>query len=242
MTKTGPKYSVIAVVTLLLLISGVFHSVVHAQVYTPYAAGYSDPYAASYYSAYTGYAGGAYSQYQYPSYSYPTYYSNNYSYPSTYSQSYPAYNNGWTSSYSQPTYSQYQYPQYQNQYQTPSYQYQYPSYPYPTYQYPQSYDLPLTVSCAPTLSTIEVGNPVTWSASAYGGVGSSPYSSGHNYTFAWTGESIVPRNANLATAYYLSPGVKTATVTVYSDGQTATQNCGTVFVSGRYIPSLWGAY
>ncbi|MES2216397.1 MAG: hypothetical protein V4481_03810 [Patescibacteria group bacterium] len=234
MTKTGLKYSVIAIVAFLLLISGVFPSFVQAQVYD-----------------YQGYGGSAYSAYQYPTYSYPSYYSSNYSYPTTYSQSYPAYNNGWTSSYGQPVYSgysQYQYPQYQSQYQTPSYQYpnyqqyqnQYPSYSYQPYQYPQYTDLPLTVTCAPTLTTVEVGTPVTWSASAYGGIGNSYNGSGNSYTFVWTGESIVPRNANLATAYYLSPGIKTASVIVYSNGQTVTESCGTVLVTGRYIPSLWG--
>ena len=182
-----------------------------------------------------GYSGNYYDSSQYPYYT-PTIYGQGYSYP-TYS--YPSYSypynsyNGWytpSSGYSNPysTCATYCYP----------YNYQY-SYPYYNNYNQYYYNQPLSVTCSPTVSTVEVGNPVTWSATASGGPGNYWGSNG-NYTFTWSGESIIPRNSNLATAYYNTPGLKTAAVTVYSNGQTVTQNCGTVSVTSRYIPRPWG--
>ncbi len=130
------------------------------------------------------------------------YYTNYSSAPSspTYSYNYnpaPVYTYGSTYSY----------------YSQPSYQ---PVYSQPVY-YSQPAYTPVYVSCSADTSYATVGSPVTWSAYASGGNG--------YYTYSWSGTDGFYGNGQYAYYNYQYPGYKTASVTVYSNGQTYTQGC-----------------
>ncbi len=74
----------------------------------------------------------------------------------------------------------------------------------------------LTVSCYANPSSPYVGNQVTWYANASGGNG--------NYSYSWNGDEL---SGSGQTVYrtYNSTGNKYASVTVYSDNQSATAQC-----------------
>ncbi len=102
---------------------------------------------------------------------------------------------------------------------------QYPVYQPPVYQQPPVYYPPttyyqaLSVSCSPNTTSGYVGTSVTWSAYATGGNG--------NYTYSWTGTDGLYGSGQYVTNAYSNPGQKYGTVTVYSNGQSTTQSCGT---------------
>jgi hypothetical protein len=77
----------------------------------------------------------------------------------------------------------------------------------------------LGVSCVPTPSTALIGNPVTWTGSATGGV--------PPYTYTWTGTNIptspAPSNASFSQAYS-TVGTKLAQLTV-TDSASNTASC-----------------
>lgn len=110
--------------------------------------------------------------------------------------------------------------------------YNYPTYtpqPVPVY-YPTYYPTPvyyptypaITVSCSPNRTSINTGDYVTWSAYASGGNGL--------YSYSWSGtDSLYGSNSSISKNYY-SLGMKYASVTVYSNGQSVTQNCGNINV------------
>ena len=75
---------------------------------------------------------------------------------------------------------------------------------------------PLSVSCRVSPTRAEVGDNVTWSATASGGTST-------NYIYSWTG--AVTGSGSTKTTSFNSIGVKTATVTVSAGGQTATRTC-----------------
>ncbi len=91
---------------------------------------------------------------------------------------------------------------------------------YTTYT-PPVYDNPLGASCYPTSSIVNIGSTVVWRVSAFGGNGS--------YTYSWTGTNISGSGSSV-TALYSSPGTKTASVVVTSNGKTFTANCGSVVI------------
>ncbi|MDE2188619.1 MAG: hypothetical protein KGJ35_02740 [Patescibacteria group bacterium] len=118
----------------------------------------------------------------------------------------------------------------------PQYIYQQPTYqPAPVY-YPQpTYYSPLTVSCYANPTSVSVGQSVTWTAYASGGNGS--------YTYNWSGTNNT-YNSYGSTAYstYYNPGSYSASVTVYSNGQSVTQSCGYVSVIGSYAYNYQPTY
>lgn len=98
-----------------------------------------------------------------------------------------------------------------------------------TYYYPQTYNYysPLYVSCSPSTSYSSGYNTgVNWTAYASGGNGA--------YSYSWTGSDGLYGSNQTMYYIYSTPGVKTASVTVYSNGQSITQSCGTYNVGGGY--------
>ena len=156
-------------------------------------------------------------------------YNNGYS-GSTCNYNYP-YNNNYnqqyylsplmTSTVPYPVHQYMQYPNYNN-----GYNYNYNNYNngyYGNYGYSQ-----LSVSCYANTSYVAQGQPVTWNASANGGVG--------NYSYSWSGtDNPTSLNINSINVTYQNPGIKNMSVTVYSaDGQTVTVSCGQATVSTYY--------
>jgi len=117
----------------------------------------------------------------------------------------------------------YQQPQIVYQESQPIYETQPVSYA-PSYY--QSYS-PLSVSCNASPSSVAVGQSVTWQAYASGGTGI--------YDYAWSGTNGSSYNSSSAnySTYYTS-GSYSASVTVYSNGQSITQSCGYVSVIDSY--------
>jgi hypothetical protein len=81
---------------------------------------------------------------------------------------------------------------------------------------PRHYDN-IQVSCYPMPLTADVGDRVTWYASAYGGNGS--------YHYTWTGTNGLSGNGDSVDKRYNSPGYKNASVRVTSGTQTVSRNC-----------------
>lgn len=82
--------------------------------------------------------------------------------------------------------------------------------------YVQQYS-PVYVSCSVNTTFTSIGTVVTWSAYATGGDG--------YYTYSWSGSDGFYASGQFAYFTYQFPGYKTASVTVYSNGQSYTQNC-----------------
>lgn len=78
----------------------------------------------------------------------------------------------------------------------------------------------LSVSCYPAYSTGNINDTVTWRASASGGNG--------NYYYSWSGTDNLYGNSSSISQRYGSSGIKRASVTVTSGGQSITRDCGTV--------------
>lgn len=99
-----------------------------------------------------------------------------------------------------------------------TYAYSYPAYTPTTYYVaPVTYYAPLSASCYPTASSASTGNTVTWTSSVSGGNGS--------YTYSWSGTDNLSGYSSSAAMPYYSSGIKTASVTVYSNGQSQTAYC-----------------
>jgi len=92
--------------------------------------------------------------------------------------------------------------------------------------YPQNYNYysPLSVTCSVGSTYTNSGNSVTWNAYPSGGNGS--------YSYSWTGTDGLYGSSQSVYRTYSYPGTKTASVTVYSNGQSITQYCGSVNVGG----------
>ncbi|MFA5652206.1 MAG: hypothetical protein WC933_02475 [Candidatus Paceibacterota bacterium] len=89
--------------------------------------------------------------------------------------------------------------------------------------YPINY-ASLQVSCHPNTYSAQTNTQVGWSASGVGGNGV--------YTYSWSGTDGLYGSSNSILNTYTSEGTKTASITVNSsDGQTATANCGSIYVS-----------
>ena len=114
-------------------------------------------------------------------------------------------------------------------YQQPQVVYQQPQV---VYQQPTYY--PITVSCYANPTSVSTGQSVTWQAYVSGGSNSyNSYNSG-SYTYTWTGTDSSYNNGSTAYSTYYTPGSYTASVTVYGNGQSVTQSCGYVSVTGSY--------
>ncbi|MDE2041269.1 MAG: PKD domain-containing protein [Patescibacteria group bacterium] len=108
----------------------------------------------------------------------------------------------------------------------PVYPVTYPvSYPYPV-QYPVYQPYPmypaLTVSCSASSNYGYTGNSVIWTAYVSGGNGI--------YAYSWSGDENLSGYSQTVNKIYYYTGYKYGYVTVYSNGQTASANCGYVNV------------
>ncbi len=101
----------------------------------------------------------------------------------------------------------------------------YNNYPDPYYP-PTNYDYyyPLSVSCNASNNYNNNNNSITWNSYPSGGSGS--------YRYSWDGTENLRGSRQSVSMNYYNPGVKTASVTVYSGSQSVTQNCGGVNVGG----------
>lgn len=76
----------------------------------------------------------------------------------------------------------------------------------------------LTASCYANNGSVALGTGVTWSATVNGGYGT--------YSYNWYGsDGLTGYNQNTYINYY-TPGMKTASLVVTSQGQSITVNCG----------------
>ncbi|MEN9524530.1 MAG: hypothetical protein RL536_599 [Candidatus Parcubacteria bacterium] len=105
--------------------------------------------------------------------------------------------------------------------------YNYNNYPQNYNYYPSTYYSQLYVTCAPSNQYSNAyGNSITWNAYPSGGNG--------YYTYYWTGTDNLYGSSQSLYYSYSYPGVKTASVTVYSNGQSITQSCGSATVGNNY--------
>jgi hypothetical protein len=81
----------------------------------------------------------------------------------------------------------------------------------------QPQDNSLYGSCSVDDSNVNIGDRVTWRASASGGNGS--------YTYDWSGDNGLNGSNSTESKSYSSSGVKYATVRITSNGHTVTSNC-----------------
>ena len=82
----------------------------------------------------------------------------------------------------------------------------------------------MTVSCYPNSTSVQSGQSVTWYANASGGSG--------NYSYTWNGTTGTVTSGSTGYSTYYTAGSYTVSVTVYSNGQSVTQSCGYVNVTG----------
>jgi len=78
----------------------------------------------------------------------------------------------------------------------------------------------LTAECSVSPLAITVGESATWEVEVSGGNGT--------YAYYWTGSENLIGNSSSVTKFYSRPGTQSATVTVYSDGQTVTPTCNLI--------------
>lgn len=89
----------------------------------------------------------------------------------------------------------------------------------------------LGVSCYPAYSTGNIDDTVTWRASPYGGNG--------NYSYSWSGTDNLYGYSSSVSQRYGSSGIKRASVTITSAGQSITRDCGTVDINNYYNNSYY---
>lgn len=111
--------------------------------------------------------------------------------------------------------------------------------PQPVYQptyYPQTYNYysPLSVTCNVSGANYNNSNSVTWNAYPSGGNGS--------YSYSWSGTDNLYGTGQSAYYTYPNPGLKYAYVTVYSNGQSVSQNCGTINVGNYVYGTAYNSY
>lgn len=82
---------------------------------------------------------------------------------------------------------------------------------------------PISLSCSPTLTTLHAGESTTWTAQVSGGDGA--------YSYSWTGSDGLSGSGPNVSKNYSTSGVKSASVTVNSGGQSRTASCGNVTVT-----------
>lgn len=85
----------------------------------------------------------------------------------------------------------------------------------------------LDASCYPNTMTAATGENVTWRASAFGG--------NNDYYITWRGTNGLSGYGSNIDKEYNTSGVKSASITVTSGGQSITRNCNTVQVYGSDI-------
>jgi len=85
---------------------------------------------------------------------------------------------------------------------------------------PTSSPSPLSGSCAVSPTAVEIGQEVTWSASATGGTGS--------YTYSWSGTDGLTGSDASVSRSYASSGTKMGNVTITSGSESITSNACSV--------------
>jgi hypothetical protein len=110
----------------------------------------------------------------------------------------------------------------------------YNNYPTTVYYPPTTYYSSLSVSCNANSASIPTGTSVTWSAYASGGNGV--------YSYSWNGTDGLIGYGQSLFYYYANPGIKTASVTVSSNGQSITQSCNNTVSVGNYQTSYQNGY
>jgi hypothetical protein len=75
----------------------------------------------------------------------------------------------------------------------------------------------LYVTCDANTTNAPVGVNVVWTSNVSGGNGV--------YSYSWSGTDTIYGSGSIVTAAYTQPGTKTASLTVYSNGQTASAQC-----------------
>ena len=101
-----------------------------------------------------------------------------------------------------------------------NYGYNYNNYYNQGYNYSPIYtssNTPVAVSCSSNTNSVAAGNIATWNAYVSGGSG--------YYTYSWSGTDNLIGNNQSVSRVYSSTGVKTAAVTVSSNGSVATAYC-----------------
>ncbi len=92
------------------------------------------------------------------------------------------------------------------------------------YYYNNNYSSQIYISCSANTTFSPIESNVTWQANVTGGNG--------YYTYSWTGTDNLFGTNRLASVIYHTPGVKSASLTVYSGGQTYTQACSNTVTIG----------
>lgn len=87
---------------------------------------------------------------------------------------------------------------------------------------PTTYSGVLSASCSPSTGKTAVGKVVTWNVYPTGGNGV--------YTYYWSGTDGFTGGQKSVVTSYKTYGTKYATVTVFSQGKSATISCGTVTI------------
>ncbi len=115
---------------------------------------------------------------------------------------------------------------YTSNYSTPVYHYNTPVVYSPPviYSSPTYYYSPLTVSCRSNTTFTPVGSYVTWTAYPSGGYNNN-YGAYQNYSYSWSGTDTLYGSSSSISAYYSTPGIKTAYVTLYSNGSSVSAQC-----------------
>lgn len=94
------------------------------------------------------------------------------------------------------------------------------------------YNNQMSVSCYINPSNAYVNQNVTFTANATGGSG--------NYTYSWSGSDGLNGYGQTFTGMFSYAGTKYATVTVYSNGQSATATCNTNVQGNNYVNPIVG--
>ncbi|MEN9912898.1 MAG: hypothetical protein RLY66_306 [Candidatus Parcubacteria bacterium] len=98
-------------------------------------------------------------------------------------------------------------------------------YPY-DYDNDYNYNYPLSVSCSADSSSVNTGRTVRWNSSISGGNGS--------YNYSWNGTDGLSGSSRSVSRSYNNAGIKYASITVWSNGQTITQSCNNSVNVGGY--------
>jgi hypothetical protein len=77
----------------------------------------------------------------------------------------------------------------------------------------------MSVNCYASPAIASVGTPITWYSTISGGNG--------YYSYSWVGSDQLYSSESATNKIYYSPGTKTATITVTSNGQSVTKQCST---------------
>jgi len=115
---------------------------------------------------------------------------------------------------------------------TPAPVYSYNNYTYQQQTYQQPQYPTLSASCYVNNTSVPSGSSVQWTVNANGGNGS--------YSYLWSGTDGLSGSGQSIYMTYYNTGAKTASVTIYSGGQSQSVSCGnsvTVYNSNTYQPT-----